>query len=104
MADYAAQPNFRGCAFVRAGAESATGSSVKTACDDARQWLPRPDRRPRPRGRRTCATPTGSRANSLLHDGAAVSAQMEHGSGAALAARAAAALLLDAATAPAQPA
>jgi AcrR family transcriptional regulator len=97
LSELSAQPNFRGCAFVRAGAESAEGSAVKGACDDARGWM---------RALFTSlATEAGapdaeglSRQFMLLYDGASVSAQMD-GPGAALAARAAAAQLLDAATA-----
>ena len=101
MADFAAQPNFRGCAFARAGAESPPGSPVKTTCDDARQWLHELFAGlARDAGARD--PEVLARQLVLLHDGAAVSAQMEHGGAPALAARAAAALLLDAATAPAQ--
>ncbi len=90
-----AEPGFRGCAFTRAGAESQDGSRVKSACDDARAWM------------RELFTTLASEAGAhdpeglgrqmmLLYDGASVSAQMD-GPGAAATARAAAALLLDAA-------
>jgi AcrR family transcriptional regulator len=33
------QPNYRGCAFQRAGAEAGAGSTIKGACDDSRAWM-----------------------------------------------------------------
>src|ERR1700679_3412599 len=36
MAEAAAKPDFRGCAFARAGAEARPGSSVKAMCDESR--------------------------------------------------------------------
>ena len=38
MADVAANPDFRGCAFARASAEARPGSSVKAMCDESRAW------------------------------------------------------------------
>jgi AcrR family transcriptional regulator len=38
MAEAAAQPDFRGCAFARASAEARPGSSVKAMCDESRAW------------------------------------------------------------------
>jgi AcrR family transcriptional regulator len=38
MADAAARPDFRGCAFARASAEARPGSSVKAMCDESRAW------------------------------------------------------------------
>jgi AcrR family transcriptional regulator len=38
MADAAAKPDFRGCAFARASAEARPGSSVKAMCDESRAW------------------------------------------------------------------
>src|SRR6204780_779168 len=38
MAEAAAKPDFRGCAFARAGAEARPGSSVKAMCDESRAW------------------------------------------------------------------
>jgi AcrR family transcriptional regulator len=38
MAEAAAKPDFRGCAFTRAGVEARPGSSVKVMCDEARAW------------------------------------------------------------------
>ena len=34
-----AQPNYRGCAFQRAGAEAGAGSTIRGACDDSRAWI-----------------------------------------------------------------
>jgi AcrR family transcriptional regulator len=38
MAEAAAKPDFRGCAFARASAEARPGSSVKAMCDESRAW------------------------------------------------------------------
>src|SRR5271170_7872914 len=38
MAEAAAAPGFRGCAFARASAEARPGSSVKAMCDVSRAW------------------------------------------------------------------
>jgi AcrR family transcriptional regulator len=37
LAETVAQPNYRGCAFQRAGAEA--GGTVKGACDESRAWI-----------------------------------------------------------------
>jgi AcrR family transcriptional regulator len=98
MGELFAEPNFRGCAFVRASAEVRTGSSLKSVCDDSRAWI------------RTLFTELAKDAGAadpeslaqqlvLLYDGASVSAQMDCNPGAAAAARAAASMMLDAATA-----
>jgi AcrR family transcriptional regulator len=92
----AAQPDFRGCAFVRASAEQQGIAGVKEICDASREWL---------RGLfQELATDAGAgdpaaltRQLVLLYDGAAVSSQMDGACGAAKAARAAAIQLLDAA-------
>jgi len=95
-----AKPSYRGCPFMRAGAESATGSVVKSTCEDARGWM----RElfvglARDAG---ASDPTHlARELMLVYDGAAVSAVLD-GPDAAAAARTAAALLLDAATVPRQ--
>ena len=39
LSETVAQPNYRGCAFQRAGAEAGAGSTIKTACDDSRAWI-----------------------------------------------------------------
>jgi AcrR family transcriptional regulator len=97
MGELFAEPNFRGCAFVRASAEARSGSSLKSVCDDSRIWI------------RTLFTQLAKDAGAadpeslaqqlvLLYDGASVSAQMDCNPGAAAAARAAASMMLDAAT------
>jgi len=97
LADVMAQPTFRGCAFQRAGAESGPGGRVKEVVDGARGWT------------RELFTSLAREAGArhpeelaqqfmLLYDGALVSAHLEGGTHPALAARAAAALMLDADT------
>jgi AcrR family transcriptional regulator len=97
MGELFAEPNFRGCAFMRASAEARTGSSLKSVCDDSRAWI------------RTLFTELAKDAGAadpeslaqqlvLLYDGASVSAQMDCNPDAAAAARAAASMMLDAAT------
>ena len=92
------EPGFRGCAFLMASAEQPGESRGKPVCDDYRGWIRalfvqlvkengvrRPD--------------ALARQLLLLYDGAAVAAQMDgRGTEAAAAARATAAVLLDAAT------
>jgi AcrR family transcriptional regulator len=39
LGETVAQPNYRGCAFQRAGAEAGAGSTIKRACDDSRAWI-----------------------------------------------------------------
>lgn len=55
LADSLAEPNYRGCAFVRASAEMRAGSSAKTVCDDSRpgcaRCSPTSPRRPARRAR-----------------------------------------------------
>ncbi len=97
MGELFASSNFRGCAFVRASAESRAGSSVKSVCDDSRAWL----RSLFTELARDAGAPEPQRLARqlvLLYDGASVSAQMDHDPGAAAAARAAASVMLDAAT------
>jgi AcrR family transcriptional regulator len=92
-----AEPGFRGCAFVSASAES-PGPAVSLAADEYRGWvrglltgLAREAGAPDPEGL--------GRQLHLLYDGASLSARMDRDPAAALAARAAAATLLDAAVA-----
>jgi AcrR family transcriptional regulator len=92
-----AEPGFRGCAFVSASAES-PGEAVSRAADDYRGWV---------RGlltglAREAGAPDPEKLGRQLHmtyDGASLSARMDHDPSAAVAARAAAEALLDAATA-----
>jgi AcrR family transcriptional regulator len=39
LSELASRPDFRGCAFIRAGAESTPESTVRSACEDAREWM-----------------------------------------------------------------
>ena len=98
LAEICADPGFRGCAFLRASAESRSGSSLRAVCDDSRRWtydlfveL----------GRDAGAAKPEQLAHQLivLYDGAVVAAQMDHDATAAALARTMAAQLLDAATA-----
>jgi AcrR family transcriptional regulator len=82
-----AQPNYRGCAFQRAGAEAGAGSTIKGACDDSRTWI------------RTQFTELARAAGAhdpeslgrqlvLIYDGAAVAAHVDRDLNAPKAARA----------------
>jgi AcrR family transcriptional regulator len=88
-----AQPNYRGCAFQRAGAEAGPGSTIKGACDDSRTWI------------RTQFTELARAAGAhdpeslgrqlvLIYDGAAVAAHADRDLDAPKAARALAERLL----------
>src|ERR1700691_3274535 len=94
MAEAAAKPDFRGCAFARASAEAQPGSSVKAMCDESRAWnlalfadlakqagAANPDR--------------VALQLRLLYDGASVSAHVDTSSIAAATARAMAEMVLD---------
>lgn len=87
MHQRAAEPGFKGCAFVRASAETREGSCVKTVSAESRAWLLDL--------LRSLAEQCGARdAQSLarqlmvLYDGAAVAGQMDGDATAALTARA----------------
>ncbi len=96
IAESMAQPGYCGCAFVRATSEMVQGGPAKDVSDEARAWL------------RELITSLAREAGArrpqalaqqlvLLYDGAATSAQMDRNADAALAARALAAQLIDAA-------
>jgi AcrR family transcriptional regulator len=85
--DRALEPGFKGCAFVRASAETREGSCVKAVCEESRTWLLDL--------LRELAHSSGVRdAESLarqlmvLYDGAAVAGQMDGDASAARTARA----------------
>jgi AcrR family transcriptional regulator len=89
-------PDYRGCAFARASAESQPGDQAERAAEGYRRWV------------RALLTDLATQAGApdpdvlarqlhLLYDGSSQSARMDHDPGAAVAARAAAAVLLDAA-------
>lgn len=92
------QPGYRGCAFARASAESHPGDQAEQAAEAYRQWV------------RALLTELAAQAGvpepevlarqlHLLYDGSGQSARMDHNPAAAAEARAAAAILLDAALA-----
>jgi AcrR family transcriptional regulator len=95
LAEYVAEPGFRGCAFIRASAEGQPDKSVKAVCEDSRTWL---------RSILVELARTGGAKDSerlgqklaLLYDGAVVAAQMDGDPTAATAAREIAMSLLDA--------
>ncbi len=91
-----AQPGYRGCAFARASAESHPGDQAEQATETYRRWV------------RALLTNLAAQAGvsepevlarqlHLLYDGSGQAARMDHDPTAAAAARAAAAILLDAA-------
>ena len=93
MFERAQEPGFKGCAFVRASAETREGSCVKSVCAESRAWLFEL--------LRGLSVEAGARnADALAHqlmllyDGASVSAQMDDDLGAAHVARAIAAELV----------
>ncbi|WP_345145165.1 TetR/AcrR family transcriptional regulator, partial [Dactylosporangium darangshiense] len=92
------EPEFRGCAFVNACAESAPGAAAEEAADVGRAWV------------RSIFTELGKAAGAsapehlaaqlvLLYDGATVAARMDRDPAAAAVARGIAAALVDAAIA-----
>jgi len=98
MGELFAEPGFRGCAFLRASAESRAGSSVRTICDDSRSWT-RALFTDLARDAGVAEPERLAQQLVLLYDGATVSAQMDRNPQAAAVARAAAAAMLDAALA-----
>jgi AcrR family transcriptional regulator len=95
LSELAGQPDFRGCAFNRAGAESAPESKVRSACEDAREWMRQLFLGIAQEARATDPQ-TLARQLTVLYDGASVSAQFGGGATAVASARASAAVLLDA--------
>jgi AcrR family transcriptional regulator len=99
QSELAAQPNFRGCAFISASAEAPPGGLIEQAADDYRADI------------RALFTQLAEQAGApepdilarqlhLIYDGAGVSVRMDLDRTAPLGARAAAATLLDAALRP----
>jgi AcrR family transcriptional regulator len=100
--DLFAEPGYRGCAFARASAESHPGDLVEQAADDYRAWV----RSLFTRLAEEAGVPDApglARQLHLLYDGSGLSARMDRDPSAAVAARAAAATLLDAALATTRP-
>jgi len=94
QAETFAQPDFRGCAFISASAEAPAGGQIERAADDYRHDV----RALLIRLARDAGAPdpeTLAHQLHLLYDGAGISAWMDHDPSAAVAARAAAAALLD---------
>jgi len=98
QAELFAQPGYRGCAFARATAESHPGDQAEQAAQGYRRWV------------RALLTELAAQAGvpqpevlarqlHLLYEGSGQSARMDHDPSAATEARAAAAVLLDAALA-----
>ena len=91
------EPDFRGCAFVNASAETRPGSLVEHASDVARAWVV--DLFADLARQAGVAEPGPlARQLAMLYHGASLSARMDRDLTAAAAARAAAVTLLDAAT------
>ena len=99
QAELAAQPNFRGCAFISASAEAPPGGLIEQAADDYRAEI------------RALFTKLAAQAGApapgvlarqlhLIYDGAGISARMDRDPTAPVGARAAAASLLDTALRP----
>jgi AcrR family transcriptional regulator len=97
LADITSQPGFRGCAFLRAGADADADGKVKKACDESRGFL------------RTLFVELAREAGAknpealgrqlvLLYDGANVAAQADGSRDAPLAARDLARSLLNSST------
>jgi AcrR family transcriptional regulator len=96
LGDLVAEPGFRGCAFMNAGAESRPGSAVVEISDQTRAWV------------WSLFTELAAGAADpealasqlvLVYDGASIGARMDRNPTAAATARAVASALLDAATA-----
>ena len=96
LSELAARPDFRGCAFNRAGAESAPKTKARSACEEAREWMRQFFFEIAQEARATDPENL-ARQLALLYDGASVSAQFGGGATAVASARASAGLLLDAA-------
>jgi hypothetical protein len=98
LAELAAAPTFRGCAFYNASAESPADGVVQQVCDENRAWTRRlfTDL-----AREAGARDPEALAAQLvvLYDGSSVGARMDRSAAAATTSRAVAAALLDAATA-----
>jgi AcrR family transcriptional regulator len=93
-----ADSGYRGCAFARASAESQPGDRVEQAYSDYRGWVR--SLLTRLAGEAGAPDPAAlARQLHLLYDGTGVAARMDHDPTASVAARAAAAALLDAALA-----
>jgi len=91
------RPDFRGCAFIRTGAEAGPGGLVQEAADAFRGWMRELFTR---LAAEAGAADPGALGHQLqlLYDGAGISALMDHDSTVAATSRAAATALIAAAT------
>jgi AcrR family transcriptional regulator len=94
LGELTAQPNFRGCAFTKAGLEARSGTSVRSSCDESRAWLTQLFS--------DLAKAAGvakpkelAQQYVMLYDGASIAAQMDGNPKAAAAARVVASAMLD---------
>jgi AcrR family transcriptional regulator len=87
LSEAVAQPNYRGCAFQRAGAEAGSGSTIKGACDDSRAWM-RAQFTELARAAGAHDPDSLSRQLVILYDGAATAAHVDRDLDAPKAARA----------------
>lgn len=96
QSELAAQPNFRGCAFISATAEAPPGGRIEQASDDYRAEIRALFTR---LAEQAGASEPGKlgRQLHLIYDGAGISARMDRDPTAPLGARAAAATLLESA-------
>jgi AcrR family transcriptional regulator len=93
LGELAAQPGFRGCAFVRAGADASSSNNVKTVCEESRAFI---------LGKFTdLAREAGASEPELLgkqlvllYDGASIAAHLDHNRDAVSTARTLAARML----------
>jgi AcrR family transcriptional regulator len=93
LGEISSQPNYRGCAFVRAGADGSASAKVKGACDESRAFLLAQFT--------SLALAAGAddpallgRQLVLLYDGASIAAHLDRNPDAAALARALAAQML----------
>jgi AcrR family transcriptional regulator len=93
LSEAVAQPNYRGCAFQRAGAEAGAGSTIKGACDESRAWI-RAQFAQLAREAGAHDPDSLSRQLVILYDGAATTAHVDRDLDAPKAARALAERLL----------
>ena len=96
LAELAAQPDYRGCAFVRASADITSSDKVKSVCDESRAFILG---KFTDRGREAAAADPELLGKQLvlLYDGAAISAHLDGNRNAVAMARALAAQLLSSA-------
>lgn len=96
LGSFAAEPGFRGCAFINASAESLPGGPVEEVSDQSRAWTRQLFTELAEAAE--VADPAGlAEQLVLLYDGATVGARMDRTAATGVAARAMAATLLDAA-------